>query len=420
MPSLSWARCFLTTTLAVAALACTSERPAPATPPAPPLAPTTAPAAPVAPAPTAASPAAPPSAAPIDHSLARPDPIALSQPIPGFMKGINLGNCLDAPSEGEWGTTISEKHFQMAKSAGLDHVRLPVRFSTAARSDAKPPYTIKKEFFARVDWAIDQALANKLSIIVDVHHFEEIMKDPNANKARLYAFWEQIAARYAKRPPEVAFEILNEPNSALEPKILNEITKESLRIIRKTNPTRLVIADPFFWASAERLAELELPANDKNLIATFHVYEPHLFTHQGAPWMDPPWGTKGIIFPGPPPTPITPVPAAQQVQWVRDWFDGYNRLPIAENPGGPKRVFDLFDHAARYVKATGRRVYMGEFAANDFADPQSRENWTWLVRTEAERRGVGWAYWDDGGSFKIMNVSNGTWNETLKKALLER
>jgi hypothetical protein len=38
---------------------------------------------------------------------------------------------------------------------------------------------------------------------------------------------------------------------------------------------------------------------------------------------------------------------------------------------------------------------------------ESRENYVWLGRTEAERRGVGWAYWDDGGSFKIMNVSNG-------------
>jgi endoglucanase len=397
--------------LAVAAFACrAADQPAPVGPPPAPAAQAAAPAP--APAPTA-----PAAAAPIDRALSRPDAIASSAPIPGFMKGINLGNCFDAPSEGEWGTTISEKHFQMAKSAGMDHVRLPVRFSTAARSDPNPPYTIKKEFFERVDWAIDQALANKLAIIVDVHHFEEIHKDPHANKAKLYAFWQQIGARYAKRPPEVAFEILNEPNGALEPKILNEVTREALKTIRKTNPTRLVFADPYFWASAERLAELDLPA-DKNLVATFHVYEPHLFTHQGAPWMDPPWGTRGIIFPGPPATPITPVPAAKEVKWVADFFDGYNKLPVSENPGGPKKVFDLFDHAARYVKSTGRRVYMGEFGANDVADAQSRENYVWLVRTEAERRGVGWAYWDDGGSFKIMNVSNDTWNESLKKALL--
>jgi endoglucanase len=409
-------RSILVSTFALAALGCRAAEPAPQTaPPAPPPVVTTAPAP--APAPTSTGPV---TAPPIDRALPRPDPIALSAPIPGFSKGVNLGNCLDAPAEGQWGTTLSEKHFEMVKSAGLDHVRLPVRFSTDARSDPKPPYAIKEEFFKRVDWAIDQALAKKLSVIVDIHHFEEIHKDPNANKARLYAFWQQIGTRYAKRPPEVAFEILNEPNGALEPKILNEITKEALKIVRKTNPTRLVFADPYFWASAERLAELELPAGDKNLIATFHLYEPILFTHQGAPWMDPWWGTKGIVFPGPPANPVTPAPGTAGQKWVLDWFEAYNKLPIAENPGGPRKVFDFFDHAARYVKNTGRRVYLGEFGAIDIADAQSRENYVWLVRTEAERRGIGWAYWDDGGGFKAMNVQAGTWNEGLKKALLDK
>jgi endoglucanase len=132
------------------------------------------------------------------------------------------------------------------------------------------------------------------------------------------------------------------------------------------------------------------------------------------------WSTRGIIVPGPPPTPITPAPGVATEKWAVEWFEGYNKLPVAQNPGGPKRVFDLFDHAARYVKNTGRRVYLGEFAANDTADPQSRENYVWLVRTEAERRGIGWAYWDDGGAFKIMNVMNGTWNENLRKALFDK
>jgi hypothetical protein len=44
------------------------------------------------------------------------------------------------------------------------------------------------------------------------------------------------------------------------------------------------------------------------------------------------------------------------------------------------------------------------------------------VRTEAERRGFGWAYWDDGGRFKVMNpFSEGqVWNEGLRRALLDK
>ena len=33
---------------------------------------------------------------------------------------------------------------------------------------------------ARVDWAVDQALANKLNIIVNVHHYDEMNADPES------------------------------------------------------------------------------------------------------------------------------------------------------------------------------------------------------------------------------------------------
>lgn len=394
-----------------------------APPPCPPVtaAPPPAVATPPAAAEQAQTPPAPkgPVAAPIDKNLARPDVIATSAPLPGFMRGINLGNCLDAPAEGAWGAVLSEKHFDMAQAAGFDHVRLPVRFTTPERSGETPPFQIKDEFMKRVDWAVDQALAHHLSIIIDVHHFAEMNKDPKANEARLLAIWKQIAEHFAKRPPEVAFEILNEPTDKLEPKLLNAVTRDAIKVIRVKNPTRIVFADSYFWANARRLAELELP-KDPNVVAQFHMYEPILFTHQGAPWMDPPFQTRGVIFPGPPATPLTPLPDAAKEKWVADWFKGYNELPQAENPGGPQAVFDYFDFAAKYVKATGKRVYLGEFGAIDNADQQSRENYVWLVRTEAERRGIGWAYWDDGGGFKAMNVYAGSWNEGLRRALLDR
>src|SRR5215471_5235601 len=52
-------------------------------------------------------------------------PTAVSAPLPGFMRGINLGNALEAPREGAWGVTLTPEHFKMAKAKGLDHVRVP-------------------------------------------------------------------------------------------------------------------------------------------------------------------------------------------------------------------------------------------------------------------------------------------------------
>src|SRR5207247_7305573 len=72
-------------------------------------------------------------------------------------RGINLGNALEAPKEGEWGVTLKAEYFKRIKNAGFATVRLPVRWS--AHAQAAAPYAIDAGFFRRVDWAIDQALA---------------------------------------------------------------------------------------------------------------------------------------------------------------------------------------------------------------------------------------------------------------------
>ena len=62
-------------------------------------------------------------------------------------RGINMGNALDAPNEGEWGFTLEEKYFQAAKDAGFNSVRIPVRWS--AHALAEPPYTIDPNFYEK-------------------------------------------------------------------------------------------------------------------------------------------------------------------------------------------------------------------------------------------------------------------------------
>src|SRR5947207_15725846 len=38
-------------------------------------------------------------------------------------RGINFGDAMDAPNEGDWGWTISAADFQTVRAAGFDHVR---------------------------------------------------------------------------------------------------------------------------------------------------------------------------------------------------------------------------------------------------------------------------------------------------------
>ena len=82
--------------------------------------------------------------------------------------GVNLGDALEAPTEGEWGVKLRDEDFTLVAAAGFRHVRIPVRWS--AHALAEPPFTIEEAFAARVKWAVDSALAAGLRVVFNVHH----------------------------------------------------------------------------------------------------------------------------------------------------------------------------------------------------------------------------------------------------------
>ena len=334
---------------------------------------------------------------------------------PQLRRGMNLGNALDAPSEGEWGVVLDEADFKRVRAAGFDHVRLPVRFS--GHASAESPFTIDPGFLERVDWAVGQALAHDLAVIVDLHHYEELMKEPDANAARFVSLWRQIAEHYRNAPEAVCFELLNEPHDKLTADKWNALMSEALAAVRATNPTRQVVIEGVDWASAKNLRDTLHVPDDPALVGSFHMYQPILFTHQGAPWMPPEFQTTGVRFPGPPSSPLTPASGAQSVAWARTWFDGYNRDPSATNPSGPATVSEQIEMARTFATAHHLPVYMGEFGAIDRADMASRVAWIEMTRRTAETAGFGWAYWDDGAGFRAYDCSRAAWIPELLAAL---
>jgi endoglucanase len=301
-------------------------------------------------------------------------------------RGVNLGNALEAPKEGAWGVTLKAEYFPAIKAAGFDSVRLPVKWS--AHAQAEPPYTIDPEFARRVDWAVDQALQNKLNIVVNVHHYNEMDADPDKHLPRLVALWEQIAARYKDRPAGVYFELFNEPHDNLTEAKWNAAIPKLLATVRKTNPTRPVLVGPGQWNAIRALDKLELPKDDRNLIVTVHSYEPFEFTHQGASWV------KG------------------SAKWKGRKWTG----TAAEQADVRKR----FEAAAAWAKRLDRPIFLGEFGAYSAADMDSRARWTRFVAREAERLGWSWAYWEFAAGFGLYDPRADRWRDPLKAALLDR
>jgi endoglucanase len=335
-------------------------------------------------------------------------------------RGINFGDAMDAPNEGEWGWTISSADFKTVRAAGFDHVRVPMRVS--AHAAAQPPYKIESRFTHRMDWAVAEALSNDLGIIIDLHHYEQMMKDPYAHADRLVGLWRQIATRYRGMPPAVVYEILNEPTDQLTAAIWNPILARVVAEIRAIDPQRTLIVEGAHWASARDLRDtLEIPAGDANIVASFHMYAPMYFTHQGFPWMPRHYGTVGVTFPGPPPAPIAPCEAAASFPESREFFERYNAEPAGTNPGGPAAIVEQMEMAKAFADRTGMRVYLGEFGAGHNADPASRARWTHAARTEAERRGFGWGYWDYASNFAAYARLgfSGRWIDEIRAALLD-
>lgn len=298
-------------------------------------------------------------------------------------RGINLGNALEAPSEGAWGVTLKGEYFKTIKEAGFATVRLPVNW--AAHAERSAPYTIDPTIAKRVDWAIEQALANKLNIILDLHHYGAMHADPDKHLPRLLGLWRQIAERYADRPVEVYFELYNEPQDKLNEAKWNAVIPQLLAVVRKSNPTRPVIAGPARWNGIGALDKLELPAADRNLILTVHFYDPFQFTHQGASfvkgakeWKGKTWGTE-----------------ADQAA-----------------------VRNSFAKVAAWAKKHDRPVFLGEFGAYQEAPMESRARWTRFVVQEAERDGFSWAYWEFCAGFGAYDPKTDQWRRPLKDALV--
>lgn len=297
--------------------------------------------------------------------------------------GVNFGNALEANREGDWGLTIEDRYLHLVREAGFDSIRLPVRWSAHAAQQA--PYTIDPQFFQRIDHLLDLAEQVGLNVVLNIHHYEELDRDPDGHEVRFLYLWRQISSRYASRPPSLYMELYNEPHGTFNDEKWNSMLAKALAIVRQTNPQRPVIVGPPHWNGIWALPMLKLP-DDPNLIVTVHYYNPHEFTHQGAHWAD------------------------ERIRALKD-----RTWPA--NEGEVKKIADELEEAAAWGKANNRPIYLGEFGSFEKAPFESRLAWTAAVRREAEARQMSWSYWEFGSGFGVFQRQANQWNEPLLRQL---
>ena len=104
---------------------------------------------------------------------------------------------------------------------------------------------------------------------------------------KLMEVWDRIARRYRGRSCVYAYDLINEP---VEPKTggrttWRELATRAIDTIRAVDPGKPVVYEPGPWGGPQGF-ERALPLERDRVIYSFHMYQPHAFTHQGVygPW----------------------------------------------------------------------------------------------------------------------------------------
>jgi hypothetical protein len=236
-----------------------------------------------------------------------------------------------------------------------------------------------------VAWAVDEGLKNKLLVVLDMHHYDTLMAKPLAEFPRFLSMWKQIAKRFGAYPPELLFELVNEPRGRLDAATWNGILSIAIDTLRASQPGRALVVGTSPWGGISGLGSLSLPS-DSNLIVAVHYYEPHFFTHQGASfetgadeWLGTTWRA----------TPAQRAVLDQDMAFIRDW-----------------------------AREHDRPIYMGEFGSIIRADSLSRALYTEYLSRKFDTAGFSSALWNYSSDFGMVNDTTDAWKGYLSDALL--
>ena len=281
-------------------------------------------------------------------------------------RGINLGNTLEPPTEGGWNNgPAQEYYFGDYRAAGFSTVRIPVRWDQ--HTGNAPPYAVTQSWMNRVEQIVDWALAADLYVIINAHHDDWIKTgyaDP-ALRARFDSIWVQISERFRDHSDRLFFEMINEPQGLTQAQI-DDLNARVLGIIRRTNPTRIVIYSGHEWSNFEQMITAQIPQDDY-IMAYYHAYDP--------------WNFAGLA--------------------EGTWGSGSDRQGMRNK----------IQAARQWAEDHGVPVMVSEWGAVRDADFNSRMAYYSAYVEELVDAGLPFQVWDDGGMFRVYERGARTWPE---------
>jgi aryl-phospho-beta-D-glucosidase BglC (GH1 family) len=294
--------------------------------------------------------------------------ITPSAAVPQMMRGINIGNTMEAPSEGAWNGPIQSYYFDDLKAAGFNTIRIPMNWWNHTSHTA--PYTIDAAWLNRVEQVVDWGLARGFYIVMNTHHETQFFDNWNTYLPMYISVWTQVAQRMKGKSDHLLFELLNEPHGSPTVDNLNQFNTQAVKAIRNSNPTRIIVYSGNQWANSYNLINTSLVnpnPGDKNLMGYYHSYDPISFGLDGT-------GTFGT-------------------------------------DSDKQAIWNKMQSVADWATKTGINAYLGEFGATSSGDLNSRFRYYATNVDYAISHNIPFMAWDDNGGFQIYIRGSRKFNE---------
>ena len=314
------------------------------------------------------------------------------------------------------GDKMAQAFLDHAKSMGVEIMRLPVHFDLLM----EPTYTgkIKESILKKLDEVCDWAEKYQIYLVIDNHSFNTEQWDNNPPpidyyKEHLKAVWSQVAPRYRDRSEYIIFEIVNEPKTSQEfhnkwPKVQQEI----INLIRDYDQNRMIVVAAADGGNADTFIKTK-PYKDPNLIYTYHFYEPHFFTHQGATWIGPVFPDIKIPFPYE--KSRLPKYKGETVTWnqlkqIAAKNDSWIQWAIETYPteGTVKYINSRIKKVADWAKKNKVKIWCGEIGAKVWTNPEDRLAWIRATVSTLNKYDVPYCIWGIGGSDGFLKEDSET------------
>jgi len=218
-------------------------------------------------------------------------------------KGMNLtswaeANKITAANPQNW--KYNEATIKLQAEQGLLGIRFPIDLDLYVEdrvnvlSGANKNIQIEPMLYTLLDSMNVWTKRYGLSYTIDYHAYDgsysrAASKDQKFREA-VSSLWRVVAQHFVnEKRPDLFFELTNEPCLSLaEGEYIDQadwtlLAQMMIDSIRKVDKTRPIIFGDTKWYSLDELIKNK-PLQDKYVIYCFHMYDPFVFTHQGASW----------------------------------------------------------------------------------------------------------------------------------------